>query len=70
MTVKERIIAGIEHLGEDSLEHLEARLLELRLAEEFQLLDELAEPMGEEDRRAFDEAVRRQPWRIEDAERG
>ncbi|WMT57466.1 hypothetical protein [Truepera radiovictrix] len=61
----------IEQLDEAQLEQLERGLLEQcehhanaitpELAEEFQLLEELAAPMSEPDRQAFEASVRRRP---------
>jgi hypothetical protein len=67
MTVKERVLKRIEELDEARLSELERNLEApaskgLTLEEEFRLLDELATPMSEEDRAAFEEATRRRPF--------
>ncbi len=63
MTTKERIIRHLDTLDEARLTALEKDLgiVERDLEKEFRLLDELAAPMGEEERTAFNGAVRRRP---------
>lgn len=69
MTTKERIIRHLDTLDEARLTALEKDLgiVERDLEEEFRLLDELAAPMGDGERAAFNEAVRRSPLLSESA---
>ena len=67
MTIKERVIRRIEKMDEAQLGNLEKQLEGLAsedggLSEEFRLLNDLAAPMSEEDRRIFEEASRRRPF--------
>lgn len=63
MTIKEKIIKHLDTLDDARLKALEEDLglTDHDLEDEFRLLDELAAPMGEEERAAFNEAVRRRP---------
>ena len=61
MTIKEKIVEQLDDMNEAELIALEQFLRkskERRLEEEFRLLDILAEPMSEEDKAVFKEAVR------------
>lgn len=63
MTVKERVMRRIEQLDDAQLERLERDLVGFGtgLEEEFRLLEELASPMSEADRLAFEASARRRP---------
>ena len=61
MTIKEKIVEQLDDMNEAELIALEQFLRkskERRLEEEFRLLGILAEPMSEEDKAVFKEAVR------------
>jgi hypothetical protein len=63
VSTKERILGKLEHLSETQAEWLETELERLALEREFELLDQLAEPMSEEDRTVFEQSTQRRPWR-------
>ena len=59
MTIKERIIEQLDALDEVQLAAIEEQLRVLGLKEEFRVLDELAGPMSEEDKAAFEAMTHR-----------